>query len=90
MDVTTNTTMVGAIEVQREACVFSALDARHPEAPSVRDAVRKISGFAQLIRAQEALARNGAGGLVRIGAMAPVLDAIDQYVVQLPAMKVER
>jgi hypothetical protein len=89
MDRITSTTMVGAIDVQDEASVFAALDASQPQVPSVRDAVRKISGFAQLIRAQEALARNGAGGLVRIGAMAPVMDAIDQYVAQLPAMKIE-
>ena len=59
-------------------------------APSVREAVRKISAFAELICAQESLARNGAGGIVRIEAMAPVVEAIDQYVAQLPAVEVER
>lgn len=58
-------------------------------APSVRDAVRKINSFSRLICAQEALARQGEGGVVRIPAMAPVLEAIDQYVAQLPAVAVE-
>jgi hypothetical protein len=59
-------------------------------ATSVREAVRKINGFKSLICAQEALSRGGEGGLVRIEAMAPVMDAIDQYVALLPAAEVER
>lgn len=59
------------------------------QAPSVREAMHKISAFSKLICAQEALARNGAGGIVRIEAMAPVIEAIDRYVSQLPAAEVE-
>ena len=59
-------------------------------APSVREAVRKINGFKSLICAQEALSRAGDGGIVRIGAMAPVMDAIDQYVALFPVAEVER
>ena len=58
--------------------------------PSVRDAVRKARGFLELICAQEALARNGAGGIVRIEAMTPVMEAIDEYVAQLPTTQIER
>lgn len=58
-------------------------------APSVRDVVRKINGFKSLICAQEALYRGGEGGLVRIEAMAPVIDAIDQYVALFPAAEVD-
>lgn len=62
----------------------------YANATSVREAVRKINGFKSLICAQEALSRGGEGGLVRIKAMAPVMDAIDQYVAQFPAAEVER
>ncbi|MDH0640643.1 hypothetical protein N5D52_27340 [Pseudomonas sp. GD03860] len=57
--------------------------------PSVGDAVTKINSFARLLCAQEAIARNGAGGIVRIEALAPVLEAIDQYVSQLPITTIE-
>lgn len=58
--------------------------------PSVRDAVRKLNGFLAIVCAQEALARNGFGGVVRIEAMTPVLEAIDKYVAQLPPTQIER
>lgn len=58
--------------------------------PSVREAVRKIDGFTNLICAQEKLARCGEGGIVRIEAMAPVMDAIDRYVALFPAVDIER
>jgi hypothetical protein len=60
------------------------------KAPSVREAVRKINGFKSLICAQEALSRGGDGGIVRIEAMAPVMDAIDRYVALFPEAEVER
>ncbi|WP_223431565.1 hypothetical protein [Pseudomonas sp. GL-B-26] len=59
-------------------------------APSVREAVRKINGFKRLICAQEAFSRGGEGGLVRIEAMTPVMDAIDQYAALFPAVEIER
>lgn len=59
-------------------------------APSVREMIRKLEVFSRLICAQEELARKGGGGIVRIEAMTPVMEAIDQYIAQLPPVEIER